>query len=494
MVTVPPTRPLKVALVAVVATMTTAVPQIPAFAATYAQIEGTGSTWSQGIVSQWIADVDANGLKVVYSGGGSSKGRRDFASGLTDFGVTEVPYGFDGDANDSAGSRQFAYVPLVGGGLAFAYHVTVGGKLLTNLQLSGPTITKIFANQITNWNDQAITRDNDGKALPSLPITPVVRSDRAGSSAQFTRWMTSEYPNIWTGGQTSFFPRSGKAVGQSGSDQVMNFIAGSAGNGTIGYLENSYAANRRYPVAAVKNRSGRFVRPTSDNVTVALRQAKLHSDGTSDLTGVYAATDLRAYPISYYADAIIPTGAVDQRMTTSKRNALVDFLGYASCEGQSKAGAYGFAPLPKNLTLAALGQLSRLGTADPAVDTTRLQQRVAKAKLGRCIPDHIAPSIALRAPATRIQPTNPIAVRWAANDDPSGWGLKQFQVRWTKAPPDRALIPWQYPSRWRSIHHSLRQIDVTLPANYTYCYSVRAIDQARNASPWSARRCVTYRP
>ena len=45
-----------------------------ASATVYAQIEGTGSTWSELIVQQWIADVNATGMKVVYTGGGSTKG------------------------------------------------------------------------------------------------------------------------------------------------------------------------------------------------------------------------------------------------------------------------------------------------------------------------------------------------------------------------------------------------------------------------------------
>ena len=63
-----------------------------AHATVYAQIEGTGSTWSQLIVEQWISDVNANGMQVVYTGGGSSKGRRDFANDSVDFAISEIPY------------------------------------------------------------------------------------------------------------------------------------------------------------------------------------------------------------------------------------------------------------------------------------------------------------------------------------------------------------------------------------------------------------------
>ena len=49
---------------------------------------------------------------------------------------------------------------------------------------------------------------------------------------------------------------------------------------------------------------------------------------------------------------IIPTGADDPRMTTAKRQTLADFMYYSLCEGQTKAGPYGYSPLPVNLVQA----------------------------------------------------------------------------------------------------------------------------------------------
>ena len=48
------------------------------------------------------------------------------------------------------------------------------------------TLAKIFTGAITRWSDPAIAADY-GKALPDIPIIPVVRSDGAGASAQFTQ-------------------------------------------------------------------------------------------------------------------------------------------------------------------------------------------------------------------------------------------------------------------------------------------------------------------
>jgi phosphate ABC transporter phosphate-binding protein len=344
--------------------------------AAYAQIEGTGSTWSELIVQQWIADVDASGMKVVYTGGGSSKGRKDFAQNSTDFAISEIPYqGVDEQGNaDTSNGREYAYLPIVAGGTAFTYQLKIGDQLVRNLRLSGETITKIFTNQITNWNDPAITADNNGRAFPSLPITPVVRSDGSGTTAQFTTWMDKEYPSLWRAfygkaGLTSYYPRKGRAIGQAGSDQVMNTIAGFAGNGTIGYVEYSYPVNKDYPVVKVLNKGGYYVEPTDYNTAVALTKAKINQDKSSPLyltqilDDVYRHPDPRAYPISSYSYMIIPTGASDQRMTTAKRQTLADFMYYSLCAGQTKAGPYGYSPLPLNLVQAAFGQVEDLGPA-----------------------------------------------------------------------------------------------------------------------------------
>ncbi|CAI9398793.1 phosphate ABC transporter substrate-binding protein PstS [Nocardioides sp. T2.26MG-1] len=355
-----------------------------ASATVYAQIEGTGSTWSELIVQQWIADVDANGMKVVYTGGGSTKGRKDFSQDSTDFAISEIPYqGTDEQGQaDTSNGREFAYLPIVAGGTAFTYQLKVGNDLVRNLRLSGETLAKIFTNQITNWNDPAITEDNNGRKFPSMPIKPVVRSDGSGTTAQFTTWMDHEYPSIWRpyfgqSGLTSYYPKhGGQMISQAGSDQVMNTIKGFAGNGTIGYVEYSYPLNADFPVVKVLNKAGYFVEPTQYNTAVALTRAKINQDKNSQLyltqilDDVYTNPDPRAYPISSYSYMIIPTGKDDPRMTTAKRQTLADFTYYSLCAGQTKAGPYGYSPLPLNLVQAGFSQIAKLKTADPDVDLT----------------------------------------------------------------------------------------------------------------------------
>jgi phosphate transport system substrate-binding protein len=353
----------------------------------HALIQGSGSSWSANAVNQWIADVQANGLQVVYTASGSAQGRKDFGYRTTDFAVSEIGYqGRDpltGEQDTSQG-RAYAYLPIVAGGTSFPYQIKVSGKMVTNLRLSGETLTKIFTLKITNWNDPEITRDNNGHALPALPIIPVVHSEGSGSTAQLTRYFDTEYPSIWRAylggsGLTEYYPRKGVMVAQSGSDGVMNFVSSKAANGSIGYDEYSYALAKGYPVAKVENAAGYYQLPTQYNVAVALTQAVINQDKTSpnyllqNLDKVYVYSDPRTYPISSYSYMIIPTAPSppETKMTTAKRQTLSDFLYYSICEGQKEMGPIGYSPLPINLVTAGFSQIAKLRNADANVDLSQ---------------------------------------------------------------------------------------------------------------------------
>lgn len=368
------------------ATLAPALPAQAASTSSHSPVSGSGSSWSSNAVNQWVADVQPSGLQVVFTASGSQVGRKDFANTTTDFAVSDI--GFQGSdrltgESDTSQGRAYSYLPIVAGGTAFPYHLNVGGNLVRNLRLSGATLAKIFTDQITNWNDKAITADNNGRALPSKPIIPVVHAEGSGSSAQLTKYFDDVYPQIWRpfygrAGFTEYFPHDKPgAVAQSGSDGVMNYVASDAADGTIGYDEYSYALGKNYPVAKLQNANGFFTLPTQYNVAVALTAAKINLDKTSpsyllqDLSGVYRKADNRAYALSSYSYMIIPTSSTDGRMTTAKRQTLVDYLYYSNCDGQKEMGPIGFSPLPINLAQAAFEQVNKLKTADANVDITQ---------------------------------------------------------------------------------------------------------------------------
>jgi phosphate transport system substrate-binding protein len=369
---------------AVTALVAAAPPPTPAGAdPALATIQGSGSSWAANAVNQWVSEVNSQGVQVVFNPDGDAAGRQDFANKTSDFAVTSE--GFQG-GSDTAQGRPYAYLPIAAGGTSFPYQIRVDGQQVENLRLSGQTLVKIFTNQITNWDDPAITADNNGVALPSLPIIPVVQSEGSGSTYQLTSYFAAEFPNIWNPfagapGATEYFPRQGQQIAQNGSNSAMNYVASSEANGSIGYVEYSYPLSVNYPVAKVLNSAGYFTLPTQYNVAVALEDAQINTDQSSpnyllqNLTNVYTDPDPRVYPLSSYVYMVEPTGAYpnpESRVNNAMRQSLADFEYYDICQGQSGIGALGYSSLPVNLVEAAFGQVQQLQQADPSLDLTNL--------------------------------------------------------------------------------------------------------------------------
>ena len=349
------------------------VPAPPAQAASYVPISGAGSTWSQVAVDAWRADVRASGVVVNYAGTGSTDGRSQFIQGTVDFANTEIPFQNPPEPGQQAEipSRPYAYLPIVAGGTSFMYNLTVAGQRVTDLRLSGATLAKIFTGQITRWSDPAITHDY-GKKLPDIPIIPVVRSDGAGASAQFTKYMASQAASTYCpfirsklhlGGtacpSVSFYPAFGNSKAQNGSNGVANYVSASYGAGAIGYVEYAYAKRLNFPVVSLLNKAGYFSQPTAGNVAVALTKARINHDLTQNLQSVYTNRDPRAYPMSSYSYMVVPTTTAAP-FNTDKGKTLSTFVNYFLCTGQQKADILGYSPLPKNLVLAGFKQVARI--------------------------------------------------------------------------------------------------------------------------------------
>ncbi|MEV6017520.1 phosphate ABC transporter substrate-binding protein PstS [Streptomyces sp. f51] len=351
----------------------------PAAAESYTPISGAGSTWAENAVDEWRRAVNQYGMRISYAGTGSSDGRRQFLSGTVDFAVSDIPFQThptDGSAAERPASGSYAYMPIVAGGTVFMYHLTVNGKRLTNLRLSGDVVTKIFTGAVKTWDDPVIKADNPGVQLPHRTIVPVVRSDGSGSTAQFTMWMANQHKSLWQAycarvgrsgacGQTSYYPTVSGMIAQSGDLGVAGYVAQNYGEGAIGYVNYSYALNAHYPVAKVLNHAGYYTEPTPQNVAVSLLKAQINNDRnsadylTQKLDGVYNDSDKRNYPLSSYSYMILPL-KVQGTFTKAKGKTLGAFSYYFMCQGQQQAPSLGYSPLPINLVKAGFDQIRRI--------------------------------------------------------------------------------------------------------------------------------------
>jgi phosphate transport system substrate-binding protein len=355
-------------------------PTMPASAGSFVPVSGSGSSWASVAIDQWSQDVRPNGIVVNYNPDGSAAGRGDYMANQDDFAGSDPPFRNGQDKLGGTGaehpSQGYSYIPDTAGGTALIYHISVGGKLITNLRLDPKTIFDIFTGAITNWDDKRITHIY-GAQLPNLPITPVIRSDGSGATYFFTLWMASLYPSEWNAfctrvhpgisppcGQTEFYPQFGSAKAENGSNNVITYITSSFGNGSIGYDEYAYALNAHYPVVQVLNPDNYFVGPTPQNVAVALTKAIINTNKGSpnylqqDLHQLYTFRDPRNYPLSSYSYLIVPREGTTEptNFTSAKGATLSAWVNFLLCGGQKQMPQLGYSPLPENLVAGGLVQ------------------------------------------------------------------------------------------------------------------------------------------
>ncbi|MGZ4771456.1 MAG: phosphate ABC transporter substrate-binding protein PstS [Ilumatobacteraceae bacterium] len=362
-----------------------------ATARSYQRISGEGSSWAANAIDAMRVNVRQFGITVDYNPSGSTAGRKNFLNGTVDFAASDIPFQFhpeDGSAPENPAPGSYAYIPVTAGGTAFMYNLQINGKRVTNLRLSGENISKIFTGAITMWNDPAIQADNPGLVMPARTVVPVVRSDGSGSSAQFTKWMISQYPDLWNDfcnrsgrapacGYTSFYPNYTGMIAQSGDLGIAGYVSQGFAEGAIGYVNYSYALGSQFPVVKVLNKAGYYTEPTPQNVAVSLLKAQINTDAsdptvylTQQLDGVYNDTDSRNYPLSSYSYFILPTVVAGQ-FNLDKGQTLGAFTYYAMCQAQQQSASLGYSPLPINLVQASFDQIRKIpGVVVQDIDIT----------------------------------------------------------------------------------------------------------------------------
>jgi ABC-type phosphate transport system substrate-binding protein len=354
-------------------------------ASSHETITGAGTSWSYIALADWINAEAHRGLVINYNTDGSAVGRQEYMQGgQVDFAGSDSPFWSGPDKLAGTGPEipawGYSYVPDVAGGTAFMYHLTVEGKLITNLRLSPAVLMEIFTGAITNWDNAAITKVY-GHQLPNLPITPVLHSEGDGTSFFFTSWLAALFPHQWNVfcdkvhpgikppcGPTEYYPQFGIAKLENGSNNVADYITASYGDGSIGLEEDSYAVNSNYPVVSVLNPAGKFVQPTAANDTAALTKAVINENPKSknylqqNLSGVYTNKAPDSYPLASYSYLIVPRAGtkIPPVFNDAAGATLSALLSYGLCQGQAGLGALGYAPLPASLVKGALQQVAHI--------------------------------------------------------------------------------------------------------------------------------------
>lgn len=325
------------------------------------QIAGAGSSAQQAAQEAWIANFENenSGVTVSYDPVGSGGGREQFIAGGTAFGGSDTPLSEEEGQLAGATKRcqpgELVEVPDYISPIAIVYNLPG----VEGLQLDPETLAKIFNQEITEWNDPAIAKDNPGVELPGTRITPVNRSDESGTTENFTDYLSKVAPSAWKHEPSGEWPVKGgeAASGTSGVIEAVN-----AGEGAIGYADASQAGE--LGVAKIKVGSA-FVAPSPEAAAKILEESPEDKELSKGKYVFAFELDRKTesqgtYPIVLVSSLI----ACTHYDSTSEGDIVRAYVEYAiSPEGQEAAAENaGSAPLSDALRKKIMPAAEAIGT------------------------------------------------------------------------------------------------------------------------------------
>jgi phosphate transport system substrate-binding protein len=302
-------------------------------------INGAGATFPYPLYTKWFAEYNKQDkdAQINYQSIGSGGGIKQLIEQTVDFGASDAPMT---DEELSKAKTGVMHVPTVLGAVVMTYNLPSGPK---DLNLDAATIEGIYVGEIKKWNDSKIAALNKGAVLPDVAILPVYRSDGSGTTAIFTDYMSkasASWKSKIGAGKAVKWP-TGVGIGGKGNEGVMGSVKGAVGG--IGYVELGFAEQNKMSVASIKNKAGKFVKPSTDSVSSAAAGA-LKTMPADFRVSITDGDGPKSYPISGFTYLLIP-----KTLSGEKGKKLVAFLNWALGAGQGMAAPLSYAPLPKSL-------------------------------------------------------------------------------------------------------------------------------------------------
>lgn len=288
-------------------------------------VRWAGASFPYPLYMTWIKEYSkANpGVIIDYQSVGSGAGIRLLKEGRIDFAASDMPLYDD----------NYVVIPSVTGAVVLAYNLPCD-----RLKLTPEIIAEIFLGKIRRWDDPRIAELNPGL---SGEITVVHRSDGSGTTYIFTSYLSSiseEWNRTVGRGLVVGWP---VGVGGKGNEGVAAVILQK--EGSIGYVELTYAVQAGLKTALIRNKAGNFVEANETTVKKAVLSFinELRSDPRAQILNSGAD---EAYPICSNTYIVVP-----RELNERKGRAILEFLKWAIRYGQGYASSLGYVPLPEEL-------------------------------------------------------------------------------------------------------------------------------------------------
>lgn len=344
-----------------------AVSTVPAHAV---DLAGSGASFVDPLLQACKAGfAKATNHSYVYTSTGSGTGRRNSDAKLGDFWFTDSPH-------TAATKRSTVFhAPIV----AAPISVLVNLPAKKEIYLSPTTVAKIFAGEITKWNDPEIVADNNRSVtttvyrkdaqgnvvkdksgnpivlrsgsksiiytLPNQPIKVIFRADGSGTSGNFTKWLNGVAPKVWTkpgnDAFTTAFPGNinapgnlGRIVGANQSQGIATLAAKT--KYSITYAEKNWGDAYGLRSAYIGNASGNFAFPDSGAVSAFLGEATQNDEGI--VTFDYNTKLAGAYTLGIVSYMLVETEYADKARGAAVKQLAEYILSPACSAADPKIG------------------------------------------------------------------------------------------------------------------------------------------------------------
>jgi phosphate transport system substrate-binding protein len=302
------------------------------------RLQGAGATFPNPIYQRWVSEYQKQhpDVQIDYQSIGSGGGIKGITQKTVDFAGSDAPMS---KKELAAVSGEMVHIPTVAGALVPAYNLPgLNGELVLN----GEVLAEIYMGKITAWNDPKIAALNKAAQLPATAITPAWRTDGSGSTFVFTHYLSTQsedFKGSVGAGKSVEWPAG---QGGKGSEGVAAIVQGTPG--AIGYVEMNYATQNKIPFASVTNAAGKAVKASAESVSAAGAAAATQMRTGALAVDIWNQESDEAYPIAAYTYVIVYKD-LNNLGSAQKAQALVDFLSWATTDGQKMAAEMDYAPL-----------------------------------------------------------------------------------------------------------------------------------------------------
>ncbi|MEO1942135.1 MAG: phosphate ABC transporter substrate-binding protein PstS [Campylobacterales bacterium] len=298
------------------------------------QITGTGASFPYPVYKEWIKGYyTETGNRVNYTPTGSGTGIKEVAQRHVDFGGSDKP--LPPAILEKGKLYQF---PTVIGGIVLGYNIPGVSKL----KLSKAAIRGIVLRKIKYWDAPTIAKDNPGEKLPHKPIIFVHRSDKSGTTFNFTYYLSKISPtwNKKFGARKLVnWPTDAEGRGIAGKGNFGVSAAIKTNPYSIGYLDYADAKKNQVPIATIQGADGKFVEPTPENFAEGAANAGF--DPKKDFYKIIVYPK-KGYPIIAATFVLVPREKVEKDREVTK------FFEYGFHHDEV-AKKMGYVPLPKSV-------------------------------------------------------------------------------------------------------------------------------------------------